>query len=156
MVYNKKRTLFSYIIDGGPGSHCLSMGNIPYRTSAHLFTVLPPIFYNIKNNLYYYIQQKSLKPAWFANKKCFLTTVLPPIKLPCFQTWNYRPSTHTATELSNMFLGISTVLRPIKSASKLLEQYGNKYRKDVLKVVYKNNISVDDLFLKKKKEKIFT
>jgi len=109
------------------------------------------MFLYIKNNLHYYIQSILSELGLLSVIKHIETTVLSTTKVPYFETWNYRTSTHTTTGLSNTYLKVATVLSTIKSITKTLKHFLNSYRKDVLKVDYKNNISVDDLFFGIKK-----
>jgi hypothetical protein len=118
-----------------------------YRTSKHVFTVLPPTFLSSFSSSPYYIAlYKSIGAKLNVNSER-KTTVLPNMFLPYFQTWNYRTSKHTATVLPNMFFNIHTVLSPIKRVTKLLRSLSNLIDKDVLKLVYKNNISFDGAIL---------
>ena len=152
MLYHEKSTLNEYVIGHTILNDSLLLKS-QYCLSTHFFTVLPPIFFGASSNSHYYIEQSGLKLSLLKALSLKLTTVLPTIKVPSFQTLNYRTSTHASTALSNMYLSIVTVISNTKLIANFLKRFTYSNRKDVLKVDYKNNISVDDLFFDFKEER---
>ena len=151
MLYCEESILNKYAIGDSNRLCFFSSLKNSYRTSKHFFTVLPTTFFGSKTSLHHYIQQKPIKQIWLAVKNTVLTTVLPTIKLPFFQTWNYRTSIHGVTELSTTYLGEITGFSPTFLIPNLFKQLTNKYRKDVLNYDFKNNISLDDDFFRIKR-----
>ena len=122
-----------------------------YCPSTHIYTVLPPTLLGSVKSLGCFLGQTFSK----ALTKCgryISTTVLPPIKVPFFDTPTYRSSTQEGSVPRPTKIRPTTVPPHRKEIGNLLNRFKNSTCKVVLKDELKRSSLFDDaLFLLSKK-----
>jgi hypothetical protein len=128
----------------------------PYRTSTHIYTEIPHIFFPTLKPLY--CCTVGYLPMGYVNgaPNRSRATVLPPTFIPFFQSPTYRALNHRGTALLPTFLGTDTVTWPTKCMPNFLSSLKFSMCKVVFKIDLKKTTSVKMSFFINSSRKLLT
>jgi hypothetical protein len=113
-----------------------------YRASAHIFTALRHMFLGSSLSFLPFTRTVSRQVIFQNLHNNGSATVIPPTFLPCFHTSRYRALNQHDPALPPTKFPVTTVLRPIKVVTNLLNSFSVQTHKVVSKFDLKNTTSL--------------